>query len=65
MLEYPIDEATELLRRNLETATTSLQQTEEDIDFVKDQCTTLEVGILTSSLNVSTPLLNRLDFQNY
>ena len=46
MLEYPISEAVELLQRNLVTAKKSLQQVEDDLDFLKDQCTTLEVGIL-------------------
>ncbi len=41
-----MEEAEELLRKNLEAATSSLQQVEEDLDFVKDQCTTVEVGIL-------------------
>lgn len=49
MLEYPIDEAVELLERNLETARTALQQVEDDLDFLKDQCTTIEVGILSNS----------------
>ena len=46
ILEYPVGEAEKLLRKNLETAQTSLQQVEEDLDFLKDQCTTIEVGIL-------------------
>lgn len=45
MLEYPIDEAVELLTRNLEVARTSLAQVLEDLDTVRDQCTTIEVGI--------------------
>ena len=52
MLEYPIDEAMELLRRNLDTARTSLHQVEEDLDFLKEQLTTIEVGILQLSLLV-------------
>lgn len=46
ILEYPVEEAEELLRKNLETAQSSLKQVEEDLDFLKDQCTTTEVGIL-------------------
>lgn len=46
MLEYPVGEAVELLQRNLASAKSSLQQVEADIDFLKDQCTTIEVGIL-------------------
>lgn len=51
MLEYPVDEAGELLRKNLETAKLSLSQVEEDLDFIKDQCTTMEVGILSLSIH--------------
>ena len=49
MLEYPIDEALELLGTNLKTAKKSLEQLEEELEFISDQCTTLEVGILCSS----------------
>lgn len=45
MLEYPIEEAEDLLKRNLENAKKSLKQTEEDLDFLKDQLTTTEVNI--------------------
>ncbi len=40
-----MSEAEELLQKNLEAAKSSLRQVEEDLDFVKDQCTTVEVGI--------------------
>lgn len=46
MLEYPINEAAEILGRNLKTAKKSLQQLDDEIGFISDQCTTLEVGIL-------------------
>ena len=46
MLEYPIEDAIVLLSKNLETAKSSLQQVEDDMDFLKAQCTTIEVGIL-------------------
>ena len=46
MLEYPVDDAIVLLSKNLETAKSSLLQVDEDLDFLKDQCTTIEVGIL-------------------
>lgn len=45
MLEYSTDEAIELLRKNLTTATTSLEQVRKDIDFCKDQTTTVEVAM--------------------
>ena len=46
MMEYPIDDAAELLESNLANAKKSLEQVENDLDFLKDQCTTMEVGIL-------------------
>jgi hypothetical protein len=45
MLEYPYDEAEELLRRNLANATQALDSTTEDLRFLKDQITTCEVNI--------------------
>ena len=42
-------EAVQLLRKNLETAQRSLHQVEEDLDFLKDQLTTIEVGILSDN----------------
>ena len=48
MLEYPIAGAEQLLCRNLSQAESTLQVVDEDLDHVRDQCTTLEVGILTA-----------------
>ena len=48
MLEYPLDKAVALLTKNLQGASTSLQQAEEDLDYLKEQCTTIEVGIHSS-----------------
>ena len=45
MLEYPIEEAVELLRTNLTSAQRSLEQAKTDLDVIKDQVTTLEVGM--------------------
>ena len=45
MLEYPIDEAADILGKNLKTATKSLQQLDHELGYISDQCTTLEVGI--------------------
>ena len=50
MLEYPIDDAAALLEKNLKTATTSIEEIERDVDFITDQCTTIEVGILISTI---------------
>ena len=46
MLEYSIPAAEQLLSRNLAQAESSLHQVEQDMDHIRDQCTTLEVGIL-------------------
>ncbi|CUS08110.1 unnamed protein product [Tuber aestivum] len=44
MLSYPIDEATTLLKGKLEAAKESLRNCEEDMDFLRQQITTLEVN---------------------
>ena len=56
MLEYPIDDAVALLDKNLKTATTSIEEIERDVDFITDQCTTIEVGILISTICLSVCL---------
>jgi hypothetical protein len=45
MLEYPIEEAMELLGANLSSAESILRQVLEDLDTLKDQTTTIEVGM--------------------
>ncbi|KAK0713111.1 Prefoldin subunit-domain-containing protein [Lasiosphaeria miniovina] len=45
MLSYPINEAEELLSSKLQAATTSLSNCEEDLDFLREQITTMEVAI--------------------
>ena len=45
MLEYPIDEAIELLEKNSHSATSSLESAQKDLDKCKDQITTLEVNM--------------------
>ncbi len=45
MLEYPIEEALELLSTNLERAESMLGHVQEDLDALKDQITTTEVGM--------------------
>jgi len=49
MLEYNLDDAQALLERNLSAATKSLNQAEDDLGFLRDQTTTIEVSILCSS----------------
>ena len=45
MLEYPIEEAEQLLTKNFETANKNLQQIDKDLDFLRDQITTTEVNM--------------------
>ncbi|TQS37012.1 hypothetical protein Golomagni_02520, partial [Golovinomyces magnicellulatus] len=44
MLSYPIDEAEELLTSKLSAAKLSLKNCEEDLDFLREQITTMEVA---------------------
>ncbi|KAL7820719.1 Prefoldin, subunit 3 [Trichoderma gracile] len=45
MLSYPIDEAETLLTSKLTAAKTSLSNCEEDLDFLREQITTMEVAL--------------------
>ncbi|KAJ3322501.1 hypothetical protein HDV06_003045 [Boothiomyces sp. JEL0866] len=45
MLEYPIDEAKQLLESKLNSARISLAQVEEDLEYLKEQITTMEVNM--------------------
>ena len=45
MLEYTIDDAEQLLKKNLETAQEGLKSTTSDLDFLRDQYTTTEVNM--------------------
>ncbi|KAI8907949.1 Prefoldin subunit-domain-containing protein [Gorgonomyces haynaldii] len=45
MLQYPIKEAEELLTQKLMAAKASQQQVAEDLEFLKEQITTMEVNI--------------------
>ncbi|KAF9408499.1 hypothetical protein BGZ94_002285 [Podila epigama] len=44
MLEYPVGEAAELLTTKLDTALKTLKNTEEDLEYLRDQITTMEVN---------------------
>ncbi|KAG0642831.1 prefoldin subunit 3 [Tuber brumale] len=44
MLSYPVDEAATLLKGKFEAAKGSLRNCEEDLDFLRQQITTLEVN---------------------
>jgi prefoldin subunit 5 len=45
MVEYPFDEAVELLTKNLDAATNNLVGTEADIAYVRDQINTTDVNL--------------------
>eukprot|EP00128_Syssomonas_multiformis_P017126 Colp12_sorted_trinity150504_noHs@30633 len=45
MLEYDIDEAEKMLTENLTTAQTSFKQLEEDLGFLREQITIMEVNM--------------------
>ena len=45
MVEYSYDDALKLLAMNLQNAEERLNETDNDIDYLKDQCTTSEVNI--------------------
>jgi len=44
MLEYPLDEAISLLASKLESAEKSLTSSKEDLDFLREQITIMEVN---------------------
>ena len=49
MLEYEINEAEDVLIKNLDAAKKSLGQVEDDLLYIRDQMTTLEVSILSQN----------------
>lgn len=44
MLEYPLDEAVDLLQERLTRNTQQLELVNEDLDFLKENITTMEVN---------------------
>ena len=46
MLEYEIDEAEDMLKKNLTAAESQLHELDLDLDYLRDQITTTEVSIL-------------------
>lgn len=44
MLEYPVEEAADLLSSKLEGALKTLKNTDEDLAYLRDQITTMEVN---------------------
>ena len=49
MLEYNLDDAEGLLDRNRKAASKSLEQVEDDLGFLRNQTTTIEVSILVKT----------------
>ena len=45
MVEYDFEEAITILNKNMSNAVTRLNQTDEDLNYLKDQITTTEVNI--------------------
>ncbi|XP_025410075.1 prefoldin subunit 3 [Sipha flava] len=45
MLEYNLEDATELISRNIQLATNNMGQVDDDLDFLRDQFTTTEVNM--------------------
>ena len=45
MVEYPVQEAQELLQGNLDVARKQLVEADSDLDFLRDQITTTEVNL--------------------
>ena len=45
MVEHTYDEALELLNKNFKNAKLKLDSTNEDLDYIKDQITTMEVNM--------------------
>jgi prefoldin subunit 5 len=56
MVEYPFDEAIELLTKNLNAALNNLKSTEADIAYLRDQINTTDVN-LSQVYNVRLPEL--------
>ena len=45
MVQYTYEEALKLLSKNLANAEMKIKETDDDIDFLKDQLTTSEVNL--------------------
>lgn len=65
MMEYHIEEAEQLLTKNLETAVKNLIQIDTDLDFLRDQITTSEVRILfkqNDHFSITINIILKIDF---
>jgi Prefoldin subunit len=54
MVAYPVDEAIELLTQKLELQGTNMKTCQEDLEFLREQITTMEVNIGTSHVSKLT-----------
>ena len=50
MVEYSLEEAIELLEKNLKNADANMLSVNSDLQFLREQITTTEVSILCSSV---------------
>ena len=55
MLEYNLNDAEGLLRKNQQAAAESLKQVEEQLSYITEQTTTLEVSILYWKMYIGGP----------
>jgi len=53
MVAYPIEEAKELLTQKLSSQETSMKTCQEDLEFLREQITTMEVNIGNAPLSPS------------
>jgi len=53
MLEYTLDDAESLLTKNYNAALKSLEVVDNDLSFLRDQTTTIEVSILSGVIITS------------
>ena len=51
MLEYSLDEAKDLLSKNQDAAIKALNLVDDDLCFIRDQTTTIEVSILFNKVD--------------
>jgi hypothetical protein len=54
MVAYPIDEAMELLTQKLSLQETNMKTCQEDLEFLREQITTMEVNIGSSQVSKLT-----------
>ena len=45
MVEYPIDEASEMLKQKIDQVNSNLEKANEDLSFIREQITTVEVNL--------------------